>query len=128
MYRQQDVLHDILGLIDRLPGARKSATRRSPQDRRNGLQEAMIGSIVPRERRAHQAGPFLVTIAHPRSLGIFRSIFQIVTRRSRDHKIVNTTSIATADAFRTGAQPPTGLITSIGTAGTGRGPAKRVSL
>ena len=42
MHRQQNVLHDILGLIDRLPCPRQTAARRGPQHRRDGLEQAMI--------------------------------------------------------------------------------------
>ena len=46
MHRQQNVLHDILGLIDRLPGPRQTAARRGPQHRRDGLEQTMIRRIV----------------------------------------------------------------------------------
>jgi len=67
MHRQQDVLHDILGLVDRLPGTRKAATRRCPQYRRDGFEQPAVSGSIARNRRPHQAGPFVVTFAHTRS-------------------------------------------------------------
>ena len=46
MHRQQNVLHDILGLIDRLTGARQAAPRGCPEHRRDGLEQAVIRRIV----------------------------------------------------------------------------------
>ena len=46
MDRQQNVLHDVLGLIDRLPCPRQTAARRGPEHRRDGLEQAMIRRIV----------------------------------------------------------------------------------
>ena len=42
MHRQQNVLHDVLGLIGRLPGPRQTRVARRPQHRRDRLQQAMI--------------------------------------------------------------------------------------
>ena len=46
MHRQQNVLHDILGLIDRLTGPRQTAASRGPQHRRDGLEQTVIRSTV----------------------------------------------------------------------------------
>jgi len=46
MDRQQNVLHDVLGLIDRLPCTRKATARRGPEHRRDGLEQAMIRRTV----------------------------------------------------------------------------------
>jgi len=46
MHRQQNVLHDVLGLIGRLPCARQAAARRRPEYRRDGPEQAMIRRIV----------------------------------------------------------------------------------
>jgi hypothetical protein len=46
MHCQQDILHDVLGLIDRLPCTRQPATSRRPQYRRDCLEQAMIRRII----------------------------------------------------------------------------------
>ena len=46
MHRQQNVLHDVLGLIDRLSRPRQTAARRGPQHRRDGLEQTMIRRTV----------------------------------------------------------------------------------
>src|ERR1700738_4850252 len=88
MHRQQDVLHDVLGLIGRLPGPRQTAARRGPEHRRDGLEQAMIRRTVPGNGRPHQAGPFVLTFAHARSHNAIRSIIQFVTLESADHEVV----------------------------------------
>ncbi len=46
MHRQQNVLHDILGLVDRLPCTRQTTARGGPEHRRDGPEQAMIRRIV----------------------------------------------------------------------------------
>jgi hypothetical protein len=48
----------------------------------------MIRSIVARNGRPHQAGPFFFTFAHARSYIAIRSIFQFVTASESDHEVV----------------------------------------
>ena len=57
MHRQQNLLHDILGLVGRLPGPRQAAPRGSAQRRRDRLQQAMIRRVIACHGRPHQAGP-----------------------------------------------------------------------
>ena len=47
MHRQQNILHDVLGLIDRLACPRQPAPRRGPQHRRDGAEQALIRGTVP---------------------------------------------------------------------------------
>jgi hypothetical protein len=101
MNRQQDVLHNILGLIGRLARARQTTPRRGPQNRRHRLEEASIGRIIAGQRLAHQAGPFVVTIAHARSHNAFRPIFQIVTPGTANHEFV-TKMLTESDATSPG--------------------------
>jgi hypothetical protein len=88
MDRQQNVLHDILGLIDRLPCPRETAARRGPEHRRDGPEQAMIRCTVACNGRPHQAGPFVIPFAQERSYPAIRPIYQIVTSGPRDHKVV----------------------------------------
>src|SRR5439155_15103168 len=88
MHRQQNVLHDVLGLIDRLPCPRQTAARRGPEHRRDGLEQTMIRRTVAGNGRQHQAGPFVFTFAHARSYIAIRSIFQFVTAAGTDHEVV----------------------------------------
>ena len=46
MHRQQNVLHDVLGLIGRLPRPRQTAFRRRAQHRRNGSKQTVICRAV----------------------------------------------------------------------------------
>jgi hypothetical protein len=46
MHRQQNVLHDILGLIDRLTSPRQPAASACPQDRRDRLEQTMIRGAI----------------------------------------------------------------------------------
>jgi hypothetical protein len=46
MHRQQNVLHDILGLIDRLASPRQPTASPGPQDRRDRLEQTMIRGTV----------------------------------------------------------------------------------
>jgi hypothetical protein len=64
VHRKQNLLHDILGLIDRLTRACKTAARSGPEHRRNGLEQTLIRGPIPRVGRPHQLGPLLVTSAH----------------------------------------------------------------
>jgi hypothetical protein len=63
MHRQQDLLHDVFGLIDRLSGSRQTAPGHRAQHRRDGAEQAVIGAAVSRDGRPHQAGPFIAMIA-----------------------------------------------------------------
>ena len=47
MYRQQNILHDVLGLIDRLTCPRKPTPRHRPQHRSDGAEQALIRGTVP---------------------------------------------------------------------------------
>jgi hypothetical protein len=75
-------------LIDRLPCPRQTAPRRSSQNRRDGLEQAVICSTVPGNGRPHQVGPFFITFAHARSHIAIRSIFQFVTSKALNHEVV----------------------------------------
>jgi hypothetical protein len=88
MHRQQNVLHDILGLIDRLTSTRQPAARPSPQHRSHGLEQTVIGRTIARNGQPHQAGPLVFTFAHARSHASFRSFFQFVTPPAIDHEFV----------------------------------------
>jgi hypothetical protein len=88
MDRQQNVLHDVLGLIDRLPCPRQTTARRSPEHRRDGPEQAMIRRTVACNGRPHQAGPFVIPFAQERSYLAIRPIYQIVTSEPQDHKVV----------------------------------------
>jgi hypothetical protein len=125
MHRQQNVLHDVLGLIDRLPCPRQTAARRGPQDRRDGPEQAMIGRIVTCNGRPHQAGPFVLTFAHTRSHTAIRSIFQFVTPRASDHEVVieiasEIDTVARCFGIRDAELRIGRLLTSIGSADTRR--------
>ena len=48
----------------------------------------MIGRAIARKGLAHQAGPFVIMIAHGRSYIAFRPIFQFVTHAISNHEIV----------------------------------------
>src|SRR5438552_18259313 len=117
MHRQQNVLHNVLGLIDRLPCPRQSTPCPSPQDRRDGLEQAVVRRTVARNGRPHQAGPFVFTLAHVRSWIAIRLIFQFVTSEGFTHEVV-------IYAIRRGADGrplpcANRLITPISSAGTG---------
>jgi hypothetical protein len=75
-------------LIDRLPCPRETASRRRAEHRRDGLEQAMIRRAVACDGRPHQAGPFVIPLAHLRSYPAIRLIFQIVTPALSDHEIV----------------------------------------
>ncbi len=104
MHRQQNFLHDILGLIDRLAGPRQTPARRRPQHRRDGSEQALIRRIVACNGRPHQAGPFTLTFAHARSQLAIRSIFQFVTPGDDDHEVVMSISSSTARAGKRGRE------------------------
>ena len=88
MHRQQNLLHDVLGLIHRLPCPRQTALCRSSQHRRDGLEQTMIRRTVARNGRPHQDGPLVTTFAHARSYCAIRLTFQFVTsERSRDRDL-----------------------------------------
>src|SRR3569623_362189 len=100
MHREQGILHNILGLIGRLPGTRQAAPRRRPQDRRDGRQETMVGGGVTRIGRPHQVGPFMFLAAHRAPsdgtgcfLGCYGGGWQIIRfpggARSRRHPLLN---------------------------------------
>jgi hypothetical protein len=67
MHRQQNVLHNILGLIGRLAGSCQTTPRTCPQHRRDRLQKTVIRDTVSRIGRPHQIGPLVITSAHTRS-------------------------------------------------------------
>jgi hypothetical protein len=80
MHREQSILHNILGLIGRLPGTQQAAPRRRPQDRRYGRQETMVGGGITRIGRPHQVGPFMFLAAH-RAPSEWYGLFSRMLRR-----------------------------------------------
>jgi hypothetical protein len=62
----------------------------------------VIGRVIARKGLAHQAGPFVVTIAHTRSYIAFRPIFQFVTDAISNHEIV--TRSMPAKSFETATE------------------------
>src|SRR5258705_5537083 len=60
MHCEQDVLHDILGLIEGLSGSRQAPACHGPQDRCESLKQLAIGAAVayiapPHIRSAHSS-------------------------------------------------------------------------
>src|SRR5205085_10190710 len=122
MHRQQNLLHDVLGVIHRLPCPRQTAPCRGSQHRRDGLEQTMIRRTVARNGRPHQNGPLVTTFAHVRSYCAIRLTFQFVTsERARDRDLCVQGAAGAARAWwglAAKSLPDDSLITPIGLADT----------
>jgi hypothetical protein len=67
MHCEQDVLHDILGLIEGLSGSRQAPARHGPQDRCESLKRLAISAAVAYIAAPHKVCPFVFMFAHTRS-------------------------------------------------------------